>query len=88
MKNDMFRPPKSLFDIPDFAISWGYVNDVRLLMAAKNNGLVVSQYGDNEILKLIIDVNLIPDVKSIVDSLQQRLDNLTLRLRFLPSQQL
>ena len=69
-----------MFAIPDFAMSWGYVNDVRLLMAAKNNGLVVSQYDDKEILKLTIDVNLLPDVKSVVESLQQRLDSLTSRL--------
>lgn len=61
-------------------MSWGYVNDVRLLLAAKNNGLVVAQYGDKEILRLTIDVNLLPDIKSVVDSLQQRLDSLTSRL--------
>lgn len=44
--NDRYRPPKTLFGIQDFAMSWGYVNDVRLLLAAKNNGLVVSQYSD------------------------------------------
>lgn len=86
--NDRYRPPKTLFGIPDFAMSWGYVNDVRLLLAARDNGLVVSQYGDKEILKLTIDVNLLPDIKSVVDSLQQRLDSLTSRLQLLPSQQL
>lgn len=61
IQNDRVRLPKSIFDIPDFALSWGYANDVRLLLAAKHCGLVVKQFPQDEILKLTLDVNLSND---------------------------
>jgi len=41
VKSDRFRLPKNYFEIADFANAWGYIQDVRLLLQAKLNGLLI-----------------------------------------------
>ena len=58
VKNDRFRLPKNYFEITEFAHAWGYIQDVRLLLAAKYNGLVVAKYPAELVEKLVCDAHV------------------------------
>lgn len=83
VKNDRFRLPKNFFEIPDFANAWGYVQDVRLLIAAKHNGLFVSKFSKDLLDKLVCDGHITKLDCTVF--LQQRLDLLTTRLQSISS---
>lgn len=59
VKTDRFRMPKNYFEIAEFATAWGYVQDARLLMAAKQMGLVVAKWSDIAIEKLVCDTHVL-----------------------------
>lgn len=58
VKSDRFRLPKNYFEIADFANAWGYIQDVRLLLQAKLNGLQVSKWKPEIIEKIICDAHI------------------------------
>lgn len=82
VKNDRFRMPRSYFEIADFACAWGYIHDVRLLFTAKQNGLVVAEYTEEQVEKITCDAHVtVPDCRI---ALQQRLGRLLDRLATMP----
>lgn len=83
VKTDRFRMPKNYFEIADFATAWGYVQDSRLLLQAKQSGLLVSKWSDLIIEKLICDAHITQMNAS--KFLQGRLDMLCSKLQQIAS---
>lgn len=83
LKSDRFRMPRSSFEIAEFANAWGYVHDIRLLMAAKTNGMRVANYNAEQIAKITCDAYI--TVSDCVPPMQQRLDDLLNKLMRVPA---
>lgn len=83
VKSDRFRLPKNYFEIAEFATAWGYIQDIRLLLQAKFNGLMVSQWSPETIDKIICDAHV--NQTDIVKALQTRLDILCVKLQSISS---
>lgn len=83
VKSDRFRLPKNYFEIADFASAWGYIQDVRLLLQAKLNGLQVSKWDPSIIEKIVCDAHI--NTCDLTKSLQSRLENLCVKLQSISS---